>query len=111
MVRTEAFTIGSVTRYVFRKMALRSNVNVLAAAALAIKLTKGPVFYKSERMGLNSRLFPMYTFRSMVVDADQRVYISQSHSGWIEKIIRLECNKVQVEKRMYCPRNLALSNA
>ncbi len=40
---------------------------------LAIKLTsKGPVFYKQERMGMDGKLFNIYKFRSMVVDAEEK---------------------------------------
>ncbi|MBU9766753.1 sugar transferase [Mycobacterium sp. TNTM28] len=47
---------------------------VMLAAALAIKLTShGPVFYKAERIGLDGTPFTMIKFRSMVVDADQRL--------------------------------------
>jgi exopolysaccharide biosynthesis polyprenyl glycosylphosphotransferase len=45
---------------------------LLAAVALIIKLTsKGPVFFKQERMGLHGRPFHMFKFRSMVVNAEQ----------------------------------------
>jgi lipopolysaccharide/colanic/teichoic acid biosynthesis glycosyltransferase len=41
---------------------------------LAIKLTsRGPVFYRSERIGLDGVPFRMIKFRSMVVDADRRL--------------------------------------
>jgi len=41
--------------------------------AIAIKFcSKGPVFYKQERIGLNGRKFIFYKFRSMVMDAEQR---------------------------------------
>ncbi len=41
--------------------------------ALAIKLTsKGPIFFTQTRVGLNGRLFKLYKFRSMVVDAEAR---------------------------------------
>ncbi len=41
--------------------------------ALAIKKTsKGPVFFKQKRCGLNGRRFTLYKFRSMVADAAQR---------------------------------------
>lgn len=47
---------------------------VLLAAAIAVKLTsKGPVLYKSERMGLDGQPFPMLKFRSMVQNADSQV--------------------------------------
>ncbi|MCY3022085.1 MAG: sugar transferase [Planctomycetota bacterium] len=40
--------------------------------ALLIKLTsKGPVFYRGERIGLGGRLFRIFKFRSMVVEAEQ----------------------------------------
>ncbi|WP_262365891.1 sugar transferase [Gordonia sp. OPL2] len=44
---------------------------VLAAVALAIKLdSRGPVFYRATRVGINNRPFAMWKFRSMVQDAD-----------------------------------------
>jgi exopolysaccharide biosynthesis polyprenyl glycosylphosphotransferase len=47
---------------------------VLIAVAVAIKLdSRGPVFYRQERVGKNGRRFGMYKFRSMVVDADVRL--------------------------------------
>lgn len=52
--------------------------------ALLIKLdSKGPIFYKQERVGMDGRIFLFYKFRSMHVGADdtthreyQRAYIS-----------------------------------
>lgn len=44
---------------------------LLLVVALAIKLTsRGPVFYRAERIGLNGEAFSMLKFRSMVLDAD-----------------------------------------
>ncbi|MCR5977948.1 exopolysaccharide biosynthesis polyprenyl glycosylphosphotransferase [Gordonia jinghuaiqii] len=44
---------------------------VLMVCALAIKIdSRGPVFYRAERMGPNNEPFTMWKFRSMVVDAD-----------------------------------------
>jgi exopolysaccharide biosynthesis polyprenyl glycosylphosphotransferase len=44
---------------------------LMGAIALAIRLTsRGPVFYRQERMGLDGRSFAMYKFRSMLVDAE-----------------------------------------
>ena len=45
---------------------------VLFIIALAIKLnSKGPVFFKQERIGLNGSRFTMLKFRTMVPDADK----------------------------------------
>ncbi len=47
---------------------------VLLAVAVAIKVTsKGPVFFRQDRVGLNGETFRMIKFRSMVVDAEKRL--------------------------------------
>ncbi len=44
---------------------------VMLVAALIVKLdSKGPVFYRQERVGLNGKVFTLTKFRSMVVDAE-----------------------------------------
>ena len=44
---------------------------IMAVAALAIKMTsKGPVIFKQQRIGLNSRKFVLLKFRTMYVGAD-----------------------------------------
>lgn len=41
--------------------------------AIAIKIdSKGPIFFKQNRVGLNGRIFKVYKFRSMYIDAEQR---------------------------------------
>jgi exopolysaccharide biosynthesis polyprenyl glycosylphosphotransferase len=46
---------------------------LLVLAALAVKLSsRGPVFYRQERVGMHGRTFQMLKFRSMVVDAEAR---------------------------------------
>ncbi len=46
---------------------------LMILVAILIKLTsKGPVFFKQVRCGLNGRKFTLYKFRSMVVDAEER---------------------------------------
>ncbi|MDE1163423.1 MAG: sugar transferase [Acidobacteriaceae bacterium] len=46
---------------------------IFLAVALAVRLSsKGPIFFKQTRYGLNKRRFSMLKFRSMVVDAEQR---------------------------------------
>lgn len=45
---------------------------VLIGLALAIKLTsRGPVFYRGERIGLNGVPFRIFKYRSMVIDAEK----------------------------------------
>lgn len=47
---------------------------VLLSVAVAIKVTsKGPVFFRQDRVGLNGETFKMIKFRSMVVDAETRL--------------------------------------
>ena len=47
---------------------------VFAVIALLIRLdSKGPVFYVSERVGQRYRIFPLLKFRTMHVDADERL--------------------------------------
>ena len=58
----------------FSLFALAVALPVMLVAAVAIKLTsKGPVFYTSERIGLDGKPFRMIKFRTMVVDADARL--------------------------------------
>nr|WP_256990888.1 sugar transferase [Rhodococcus sp. 06-235-1A] len=48
---------------------------ILIALAVTVKLTsKGPIFYSSERVGMDGKPFQMVKFRTMVQDADQRVH-------------------------------------
>lgn len=59
---------------VFASCALFAAAPVMVLAALAIKFTtRGPVFYKSERIGMDGVPFAMMKFRSMVLDADKRL--------------------------------------
>jgi len=45
---------------------------LLLLTAIAIKLdSKGPIFYKQQRIGLHSRPFTIYKFRSMRTDAEK----------------------------------------
>ena len=45
---------------------------VMTIVAIAIKLdSKGPIFYKSKRVGTGYKVFDFYKFRSMRTDADQ----------------------------------------
>lgn len=47
---------------------------LFAIVAIAIKVdSPGPVFFTQNRVGLHKRKFEMYKFRSMVVDAEERM--------------------------------------
>ncbi|UXA07487.1 sugar transferase [Mycobacterium sp. SMC-2] len=60
--------------FCFALTALIGTSPLLLAAAIAIKLTsKGPVFYRSERIGHNAKSFTMFKFRTMTVDADTQL--------------------------------------
>jgi lipopolysaccharide/colanic/teichoic acid biosynthesis glycosyltransferase len=55
-------------------MVLLCGLPVLLAVAVAVKLTsKGPIFYRSERIGLDGQAFEMIKFRTMVDGADALV--------------------------------------
>ena len=55
----------------FSTLVLVLGAPVLIAIAIAVKLTsKGPVFYRQERIGLDGQTFKMVKFRTMVVGAD-----------------------------------------
>ena len=57
-------TMGLATLFVF--------AIPMAAIALLIKLTsKGPVFYKQTRIGLDQKEFKIFKFRTMTVDAEE----------------------------------------
>ncbi len=54
---------------VFAGLVLLGTLPLLLAVAAAVKLTsKGPVFYRSERIGRDGKPFQMIKFRTMVVD-------------------------------------------
>jgi exopolysaccharide biosynthesis polyprenyl glycosylphosphotransferase len=46
---------------------------LLLLLAIAVKASSpGPVFYRQERLGRDGRIFPLYKFRSMRIDAESR---------------------------------------
>ena len=58
----------------FATLVLVTLLPLLVLVAVAIKLTsRGPVFYSSERIGLDGKPFSILKFRSMVADADARL--------------------------------------
>jgi exopolysaccharide biosynthesis polyprenyl glycosylphosphotransferase len=76
---------------VFSGMALLFGLPLLLLIALAVKLTsRGPVFYRQERIGLDGEPFEMIKFRTMVVGADgmleEVAHLNESDSGVLFKI-------------------------
>jgi exopolysaccharide biosynthesis polyprenyl glycosylphosphotransferase len=60
--------------FCFSLAALIGTSPLLIIAAIAIKLTsRGPVFYPSERIGLDGKPFMMFKFRTMVDGADKQI--------------------------------------
>ena len=58
----------------FSLLALLAASPVMIVAAVAVKVTsRGPVFYRAERIGQDSVPFRMIKFRTMVMDADRRL--------------------------------------
>lgn len=59
---------------VFASLVLLVGLPLLLVVAIAIKLTsRGPVFYRAERIGIDGEPFEMIKFRTMVSGADQMV--------------------------------------
>ena len=60
--------------FTFALAALTVSFPFLLAAGIAVKMTsKGPVFYKAERIGIDGKPFMMLKFRTMVEDADKEL--------------------------------------
>ena len=77
--------------FCFALAALIGTSPLLIAAAAAVKLTsKGPVFYPSERIGLDGKPFTMLKFRTMVDGADKQIpgllSLNESQGGMLFKI-------------------------
>jgi exopolysaccharide biosynthesis polyprenyl glycosylphosphotransferase len=54
---------------------------VFVAIALAVRCTDGgPAYFRQTRVGQNGRVFTLYKFRTMVVDAEQRKAVLASHN-------------------------------
>jgi len=64
--------IKSFFDYTFAAIAMVICLPLFIVITIAIKLcSKGPVFYKQERIGLNGRKFILYKFRTMVNNAEE----------------------------------------
>jgi lipopolysaccharide/colanic/teichoic acid biosynthesis glycosyltransferase len=72
---------------VFSTLAIIFLSPVFLLTIIAIRLeSKGPVMFKSKRVGTNYTIFDFLKFRSMYVDADKRLKeLSKSHNQYAEK--------------------------
>ena len=66
-------------------LALISPVMLSIILAIAI-FTPGPIFYRQWRVGKRGRLFRMYKFRTMVVDADRKHHELMSSQNGLHKL-------------------------
>jgi exopolysaccharide biosynthesis polyprenyl glycosylphosphotransferase len=78
---------------VFSGLVLLFSLPLTVALAIAVKASSaGPVFYLSERIGLDSKPFQMIKFRTMVQDADRQidrlVSLNEINGGVLFKIRR-----------------------
>ena len=65
--------VKRVVDMVITLLALPFVALITLLVAIAIRLdTPGPIFYSQPRVGLNGKVFKVYKFRSMVVDADKQ---------------------------------------
>lgn len=76
---------------VFASTALLCALPLLLLIAAAIKLSsKGPVFYRQQRIGIDGKPFEMIKFRTMVVGADRMIEqladLNEADSGVLFKI-------------------------
>jgi Undecaprenyl-phosphate glucose phosphotransferase len=61
--------LKAITDFVGAALALTVTAPLMAVIALAVKLTsRGPVFYRQERMGMDGKPFMMLKFRTMQID-------------------------------------------
>ena len=71
--KSKAYLIAKrITDVLFSGIGLIILSPVFVIVAIAMKLdSKGPIFFKQDRVGKDEELFSMYKFRSMVVNAEE----------------------------------------
>ncbi len=85
--------VKRVLDIVFSVIGLTLSIFITIPVAILIKLeSKGPIFYRQKRVGLNNQIFECIKFRSMTVDAEKNgaVWASKNDSRVtkVGKIIR-----------------------
>ena len=97
LIFSDGFQASRVTRFVKRLFDLTGAlIGIVVAAplmlltAIAVRLeSTGPVLYRQERVGEHGRLFTLYKFRSMRIDAEQGTPIwATSHDTRVTRVGR-----------------------
>ncbi len=82
--------IKRIGDFVFSLIGLLVLSPLLAIVAAAIKIeSDGPAVFKQERLGLNGRVFKIYKFRSMCVDAEKGGVYESSNDVRVTRVGRL----------------------
>ncbi|MFZ0594316.1 MAG: sugar transferase [Bryobacteraceae bacterium] len=71
--RQSALALQSIYSFILGVAGLACALPVMLVVGVAVKASsRGPVFYRQRRVGLNARIFTLYKFRSMYADAERR---------------------------------------
>jgi lipopolysaccharide/colanic/teichoic acid biosynthesis glycosyltransferase len=66
---------------------------IMIGVALWIKIaSRGPIFYRQERVGYRGRCFMMFKFRTMKVNVDTRC-----HEHYLERLIQADCPMTKLD--------------
>ena len=72
---------------------------VLVVVAIAVKFeSRGPVFFRQQRLGLGGRPFTLYKFRTMFSSAEQ-----EAHRDHVRELIRGETTETRPEPDLWLP--------
>lgn len=81
--------IKRVMDFVFATILLVVFSPLMLLTAALIKIdSRGPVFFRQERVGKDGKIFRIFKFRSMVSDNDMRDYSRKDQYTFVGKIIR-----------------------